>query len=143
MRLSSLFLAAIFAVAVIAVLLMVLGVNFHSPVPAQGAALYNPANEVLVKGVVTEVREFACPVSEGEMGSHLMLNTANGVLTIHLAQGRILRSQQISFAPGDQIAVVGSKVRIQGSNGVIAREITRGNEIFMFRDRTGKLMLVQ
>src|SRR5438445_11920729 len=43
MKLSSLFLAPIFAVAVIAVLLMVLGVNFRPPLPAQGAALYNPA----------------------------------------------------------------------------------------------------
>jgi len=43
MKLSSLFLATIFAVAVIAVLLMVLGVNFRPPLPAQGAALYNPA----------------------------------------------------------------------------------------------------
>ena len=39
MKLSSLFLATIFAVAVIAVLLMVLGVNFRPPLPAQGAAL--------------------------------------------------------------------------------------------------------
>ena len=143
MKLSSLFLATIFAVAVIAVLLMVLGVNFRPPLPAQGAALYNPANEVLVKGVVGKIRDLACPVSEGEMGSHLMLNTAEGAVTIHLAPGRILRSQEITFAPGDQVAVVGSKVRIQGSADVIAREITRGNEIFVMRDREGKLMLVQ
>ena len=143
MKLSSLLLATIFAVAIIAVLLMVLGVNFHPPLPAHGAALYNPANEVLVKGVVAEVRDFACPVSDGEMGSHLMLNTAEGVVTVHLAPGRILRSQEIAFAPGDPITVVGSKVRIQGSSDIIAREITRGNELFVMRDHDGKLMLVQ
>jgi hypothetical protein len=143
MKLSSLLLATIFAVAIIAVLLMVLGVNFHPPLPAHVAVLYNPASEVLVKGIVAEVRDFACPVSDGEMGSHLMLNTAEGVVALHLAPGRVLRSQKIAFAPGDPIIVVGSKVRIQGSNDIIAREITRGNELFVMRDHDGKLMLVQ
>lgn len=143
MRLSSLLLAVFCAAAVLVVLLLGMGVNFRRPVPAQGANLYNPATEVIVKGVVSEVRDFACPVSEGEIGSHLMLKTADGVLQVHLAPGRILRSQKLSFAAGDQITVIGSKVRIFGSNDLIAREITRGNEDFVFRDPAGKLMLVQ
>jgi hypothetical protein len=143
MKLSSLLIASIFTVVIIAVLLMVLGVNFRPPLPAQGAALYNPANEVIVKGVVAELREFACPVSEGELGSHLMLNTPEGVLVVHLAPGRIMRSQNLTYSAGDQIAVIGSKVRIQGANDLIAREVTRNNEVVVLRDRSGQLMLMQ
>jgi len=142
-RLSSMLLALFCAVGVLVVLLLGMGVNFRRPVPAQGAALYNPATEIVAKGVVTEVRDFACPVSEGEIGSHLMLKTADGVLQVHLAPGRILRSQQLSFASGDQLTVIGSKTRVFGSNDLIAREITRGTEQFVLRDPTGKLMLVQ
>jgi hypothetical protein len=120
-----------------------MGVGFHRPVSAQGAALYNAANEVVVKGLVQEVQEFDCPVSEGELGTHLMLKTADGVVQVHLAPVRIMAGQKLSFPPGDQIEVVGSKLRLNGKNGVIAREITRGNETFIFRDSEGKLLLVQ
>lgn len=143
MKLSSLFVGAISAIVVIAVVLLIAGVHFERPVSRQGAALYNPANEIVVKGVVKEVQEYPCPVSEGEMGEHLMLQTEAGVIQIHLAPGRILRSQKISFAAGDQISAVGSRFRLHGNNDVIAREITRGNENFIFRDHQGKLMLIQ
>jgi hypothetical protein len=132
----------LFAVAVIAVLLMVFGVSFHRPL-AQGAALYNPANEVVIKGAVDRVEEFACPVGEGEMGQHLMLRTGNGIVQVHLAPARIMRSQNLAFAPGDQIEVVGAKFRYRGNDDLIAREIIRGNESFIFRDSQGKLLMMQ
>lgn len=143
MKLSSLLYGMVFAVAAISVVLLILGVNFHPPVTAQGAALYNPSNEITTKGIVKEVQEFDCPVSEGELGSHVVLKTADGIVQVHLAPVRIMSGQRLTFAPGDQIEVVGSKVRLAGQNGVIAREITRGNETYTFRDRDGKLLLTQ
>lgn len=143
MKISSLLYGVVAAAVVIFVLLLILGVSFHRPVSAQGAALYNAADELVVRGFVKEVQEFDCPVSEGELASHLMLKTADGVLQVHLAPVRIMAGQKLSFAPGDQLEVVGSKIRLNGENGVIAREITRGNESFIFRDREGKLLLVQ
>lgn len=143
MKISSLLYGMVFAVVVIVVLLLIMGVGFHRPVTAQGAALYNAADEVVVGGLVQEVQEFDCPVSEGELATHLMLKTANGMVQVHLAPVRIMAGQKLSFAPGDQIEVVGSKIRLNGTNGVIAREITRGNESYIFRDNDGKLLLVQ
>jgi hypothetical protein len=142
MKLSSLLIGMLFAVAAIAVLLMVFGVSFHRPL-AQGSALYNPANEVAIKGAVDRVEEFACPVGEGEMGTHLMLRTADGIVQVHLAPSRIMRSQNLTFAPGDQIEVVGAKFRFHGNDDLIAREIIRGNESFIFRDSQGKLLMMQ
>lgn len=143
MRMQSLLYGMAFAVVILAVLLLVLGVNFQRPTSVQGAALYDPAKEVTVKGVVQEVQEFDCPVSEGELGSHLMLKTADGVVLVHLAPVRIMTGQKLTFAAGDQIEVIGAKVRVAGKNGLIAREITRGNESLVFRDRNGKLLMVQ
>lgn len=143
MRMQSLLYGMAFAVVILAVLLLVLGVNFQRPTSVQGAALYDPAKEVTVKGFVQEVQEFDCPVSEGELGSHLMLKTADGVVLVHLAPVRIMTGQKLTFAVGDQIEVIGAKVRVAGKNGLIAREITRGNESLVFRDRDGKLLMVQ
>ena len=142
MKLSCLLLGSLAAVAVIVVLMLIFGVSFQHPI-AQGSALYNPSNEILVTGTVVETKEFACPVSEGEMGSHVMLQTGEGVVTVHLAPGRIVRSQKMSFQPGQTLSVVGSKSRITGSNDLIAREIMRGSETYILRDREGKLLVTQ
>jgi hypothetical protein len=143
MKLSSVLSGVVFACVVAVVLLLIMGVHFQRPLPVQGTALYNPANEIIVKGVVTEISDFACPVSEGEIGSHLMLQTANGVVQVHLAPARIMRGQKLTFARGDQLEVVGSQARMLGKKDLIAREITRGNETLVFRDPTGKLLVTQ
>jgi hypothetical protein len=143
MKISSLLYGMVFAIVVVVVLLLIMGVSFNRPVSAQGAALYNAANELVVAGRVQEVQEFDCPVSEGELASHLLLKTKDGVLQVHLAPVRIMAGQKLSFAPGDQIEVVGSKIRLNGNSGIIAREISRGGETFIFRDREGTLLLVQ
>ncbi len=142
MKLSSILSGVAFAAVVAVVLLLIMGVHFQRP-QVQGAALYDPATETTVSGVVTEVSDFACPVSEGEMGAHLMLQTAKGVVQVHLAPARIMRGQKLSFAPGDQLQVVGSRARMLGRSDFIAREIKRGNETLIFRDPKGKLLLTQ
>lgn len=142
MKPFSLLLGSILSVAVIAMLLLTFGVKPRGPTE-QGAALYNVASETTVKGVVRTVEDSPCAVSESEIGRHLRLQTANGMMQIHLAPARVMRSQKFTFTPGDQIEVIGAKVSLQGEESIIAREITRGNESFFLRDREGKLMLVQ
>lgn len=141
MKPFSLLLGSILSVAVIAVLLLTFGMK---PGPSeQGAALYNVASETTVKGTVRAVEDYTCPVSENEIGRHLRLQTATDTMEIHLAPARVMRSQKFTFSPGDQIEVLGSKVKMQGQESVIAREVTRGNESFFIRDREGKLLLIQ
>ena len=141
MKPFSLLLGSILSVAVIAVLLLSFGMK---PGPSeQGAALYNVATENTVKGTVRAVEDYTCPVSENEMGRHLRMQSATGTMEIHLAPARVMRSQKFSFSPGDQIEVLGSKVKIQGQESIIAREVTRGNETFFIRDRQGRLLLIQ
>lgn len=142
MKPFSLLLGTILAVAVLGTLLLTFGVKPRGPTE-QGAALYNVATETSIKGVVRSVEDFSCPVSESEMGRHIRLQTDNGMMQVHLAPSRVMRSQTFSFSPGDQIEVVGSRARLQGEESLIAREITRGNESFFVRDRQGQLLLVQ
>ena len=132
MKLSSLVVGAISAIAVIAVVLLIAGVHFERPVALQGAALYNPADEIVVQGVVREIKEFTCPVSEGEMGEHLVLKTDYGITAVHLAPGRVLRSQRISFAAGDQLsafteAMTSLHVRSRGATKISYFAIAKGS----------------
>jgi hypothetical protein len=141
MKPFSIFLGLFLSIVVIAVLLVAFGVKMR---PAdQAATAYNPAAETSLTGTVREIDDFTCPVAESEVGRHLWLQTAGGVVRVHLAPSRILRGQHIDFSPGERIQVIGAKARVQGADDLIAREIVRGQESFIFRDHQGKLFMQQ
>lgn len=99
--------------------------------------VYSASNEAKIAGVVDDVQEFYCPVTE-DRGTHLVVSTGEGTMMVHVAVGRFLREHKIAFQRGERVEVVGAKIRYKGSDALIAREITRGDEIFRVRDTAGK-----
>jgi hypothetical protein len=140
MKLSNYILGGLFAVGLVAVLALLFNVP-ERPAATKGATIYDPAKEVVVKGAVEKVWDFACPESNGEVGRHLLLRTSQGHMQVHLAPVRMMRRQPMTLAVGDQIEVVGSQVRVWDRNDMLAREITRDTEIMVLRDRQGNLLL--
>jgi DNA/RNA endonuclease YhcR with UshA esterase domain len=107
--------------------------------PANGnAPKYNKATEVKLKGTVVDVRDYNCPIS-GTMGAHLTLKLQDGgTIELHLAATKYVKSYEMVFNKGDEIEVIGSKVKFNGADTILAREITRGQDSFVFRDANGK-----
>lgn len=98
---------------------------------------YDPATEVTVKGDIEDVKEFECPVS-GTVGFHITLKTADQTYVVHVASARFIKEYEISFVKGDQITVVGSKVKLgSGEEAILAKQIANGQSIFSFRDKNG------
>jgi hypothetical protein len=98
---------------------------------------YDPAAEATFKGTVEEVRDRQCPVSGG-MGSHLILRlSADKTIEVHLASTKFVKTYELVFNKGDEVTVVGTKVQFEGVETIFAREITRGSETFVFRDKNG------
>jgi DNA/RNA endonuclease YhcR with UshA esterase domain len=105
--------------------------------PSGAVPKYNPATEAVFKGTVVEVRDRQCPVSGG-MGSHVVLQLANGsTIEVHLASTKFVKSYDLVFNKGDQLEVTGSKVTFEGVDTIFAREVKRGNDTFVFRDKDG------
>jgi hypothetical protein len=105
-----------------------------------GAAVpkYDPAVEATFKGTVEEVRDRQCPMSGG-MGSHLILRlSASQTIEVHLASTKFVKTYDLVFSKGDVVTVVGTKVQFEGVETIFAREVTRGSETFVFRDKDGK-----
>jgi DNA/RNA endonuclease YhcR with UshA esterase domain len=99
---------------------------------------YDVSKEVTIKGVVQEVVDRSCPVSGG-VGAHLMLKLGDGnSIEVHLAPTKFVKNYELVFAKGDQVEVLGSKVNFEGKDTIFARQITRGNDSFVFRDDKGK-----
>jgi DNA/RNA endonuclease YhcR with UshA esterase domain len=101
-----------------------------------GVPKYNPATEVTVKGTVDEVRDRQCPVSGG-MGAHIILKTGDKTIEVHLATTKFMKNYELVFNKGDEVEVKGSKVVFEGVETIFAREIKRGNDTFVFRDKDG------
>jgi len=99
---------------------------------------YDPATESVFKGEVQEVSERVCAVSHG-LGSHVMLKLEDGsTIEVHLATVKFVKLYDLAFAKGDKLEVTGSKVKFEGVDTIFAREVKRGNDVFLFRDKEGK-----
>lgn len=128
---------AVILISVIAVALAPTSARAASQ-PTAGVPKYDPATESVFKGTVEEVRDRECPVSGG-MGSHLILRLADGTtIEVHLAPTKFVKTYELVFNKGDQVEVTGSKVKLEGADTIFAREVKRGNDDFVFRDKDGK-----
>ena len=111
-----------------------------SPVLAYGqgawnARNYDPGTETRVTGTVEQVKQVSG--RHGWNGTHLMLNTEAGPLEVHAGPSSYLSSQEFSFAKGDEVEVLGSKVKIGDSEALIAREIKKEGKTLVLRNAQG------
>jgi DNA/RNA endonuclease YhcR with UshA esterase domain len=98
---------------------------------------YDIGAETKIKGVIDEVKDRECPIS-GTMGSHLMVRAEGKVYEVHIAPTKFVKSYEVAFQKGDEVEIKGIKTTFQGADAILAREIKRGNDDFVFRDPKGK-----
>ncbi len=120
---------------VIALLVLGLGIAAFAQGP-HGMRNYDPKTEVTVKGMVEDVQQQVAG-KKGQMGTHLVLKTDSGTLPIHVGPSAYIASKQFSFAKGDEIEVLGSKVSIGGEETLLAREITKQGKTLVLRNAQG------
>jgi len=123
-------------------LVLVLALGTVVPVLAQKAngtvPKYDVATEATFKGVIDDVHDRQCPISGG-MGAHFNLKLADGkIVEVHLATTKFVKNYEVVFTKGDAVEVIGSKVEFEGGDAIMAREVKRGNDDFLFRDPQGK-----
>lgn len=98
--------------------------------------LYDPTTEVTVKGTVDEVKTFSGRRGLWS-GIHLALQTESGTFDVHLGPASYLKAEGFEFAKGDEAEVTGSKVRYQGQDSIIAREVKLNGKSLTLRDTQG------
>jgi hypothetical protein len=104
--------------------------------PAAGPK-YDLSAEITFKGTVDEVKEV--PKScLGQTGVHLIMLTDAGKVEVQVAPVDYLTFMNVTFAKGEVLKVVASKVMLDGNPLLLAREITRkGDDLVVVRDKTG------
>lgn len=109
-------------------------------VSAQGAntrknmRMYDPATETSLKGTVEAVTQQA----RGQMmGTHLTIKTADETREVMLGPANFITGKGFTFAKGDAVEVVGSKITMGAMEFVVAREVVKDGKTLTLRDKTG------
>jgi hypothetical protein len=97
---------------------------------------YDKATERTISGTVEGV--FEVPGNTAMSGTHLVVKMSSGEIHVHAGPGAFLASKKIAFQKGDKIEVVGSLVKGEGFEAILARQIKRGSEVLTLRDASGK-----
>jgi DNA polymerase III alpha subunit len=96
---------------------------------------YDPKTETVITGTVQQVTQQTG--KRGWNGTHLTVQTDSGAIRVHLGPSNYLAKQQFSFGAGDQLSITGSKVTMQGTEVLIAREIKKGDKTLVLRNAQG------
>jgi DNA/RNA endonuclease YhcR with UshA esterase domain len=94
---------------------------------------YDLTTETKLKGTVDEVKVVPGP-SEGV---HLVLKSGTETTLVHVAPEAFLKEMDVTFDKGDQIELLGSKIKVDGQDEVLAREITKNGNQLTLRDKKG------
>lgn len=96
---------------------------------------YDRANELTVRGTVVEVRDLGRDAAP--RGTYLILRTEAGTLRVHLGPRARLGKARPSLAAGDPVEVVGSLVRRDNTQILLARQVRKGDTVLTFRNDRG------
>ena len=102
----------------------------------RGGGNYDPGTETTVTGTIDTIDNLPSP-GRGGGGLHLKLTAAAGPIDVHVGPASFVASKNVTFAKGDALTVVGSKVTMAGQEVLIAREIKKGDQVLTLRDAKG------
>ena len=100
-----------------------------------GGGFYDSSTEITVRGVVEEVQNSAYPGQWN--GTHVSLKTDKETYDVRLGPTPFLSQNNFSIAKGDTLSVAGSKLSIQGTDLLIAREVTKDGKTLTLRNAQG------
>jgi hypothetical protein len=107
---------------------------------SQAPPKYDPATETTLKGTVEELK--LVPPSGPKPIAYLVTKTGpdkdKDAVQVFLCPKSFLDQLGISFKADESIQVIGSKVKTDGADLILAREIVKGGETLTFRFQNGK-----
>jgi hypothetical protein len=103
---------------------------------AQAPPKYDPATETKLKGVVEELKFL--PPTGGKPSAYLVIKSGQDTVQVFLCPKSFLDDMGANFKPADEIQVTGSKVKQDGADLILAREVVKGDDTLTLRFKDGK-----
>jgi hypothetical protein len=102
---------------------------------AQAPPKYDPTTETTFKGVVGELK--LVPPTGGKPVAYLILKSTPDA-QVFLCPKKFLDDIGVVFKVDDEIEITGSKVKQEGVDLTLAREVVKGGETLTLRFKDGK-----
>lgn len=103
---------------------------------AQSQLQYDPATEAKLKGTVEELK--LDPPSGGKPVAYLIIKNGEEKTQVFLCPKSFLDEMGVTFATGDSVQVTGSKVKQNGADLILAREVAKSGDTLTLRFKDGK-----
>ncbi|MGN6642449.1 MAG: hypothetical protein ACTHKU_05555 [Verrucomicrobiota bacterium] len=98
--------------------------------------LYDTNSVETITGRVVEVEQ-TTPMRGMGSGVHLLVNTSEGTVPVHLGPSWFMQKQETQFKTNDQVQVTGSRVTFNNQPAVIAAEVRKDGQVLKLRDANG------
>jgi hypothetical protein len=95
---------------------------------------YATSREMSVQGTVVKFEEAS---KDAPIGAHAKVQTATGIVDVHLGPNSYLKSNHFSLAAGDVVRIAGAQTVLKGRSVVLARTIQRGSDTLTVRTPSG------
>lgn len=128
-------LITLLGIGLVSVVVFGQGPGGQQPGAGRQIAQYNPATEETLKGTVQVVNEQLDP--KGWKGTHLTLRTDKGDVSVHLGPSSFLAKNHFRVVPGDQLEVLGSRIKSAGGEFIVARDVKKGDKSLNLRNAAG------
>ena len=96
---------------------------------------YDLQTEMKTNGIVDEINVLSW--STRKDFTELIVKSGDDKVHIYLCPKPFQEEMGVSFSKGDEIAVTGSKVKLQASDVILARSLVKGTDTLLFRDPKG------
>ena len=100
-----------------------------------GMPMYDVKTEATLTGTIEDVQQQPC--MGRRTGTHLTLKTESETVDVCLGPPAYVQEKGFSFTKGERVEVIGSRVKLGGKDVVVARQITKGNEVLTLRNAQG------
>ncbi len=101
-----------------------------------GPPKYNLETETKMNATVEEVK--LPPKGSEKEVAHLLVKNGTETVDVYLCPKSFLDDMGVSFSKGDEIALTGSKVKQDGADLILAREVVKGTDTLVLRDDRGR-----
>jgi hypothetical protein len=102
---------------------------------AQSPLKYDPAAETKVKGTV---EEFKFVPASGKPTGYLVVKSGQDTIQIFLGPKSFLDDMGASYKSSDAVEITGCKVKQDGADLILAREVVKGDDTLTLRFKDGK-----
>jgi hypothetical protein len=103
---------------------------------AQAPPKYDTATEGKFKGIVEELK--FVPPTGAKPVAYLVVKSGPDDLQIFLCPKKFLSDMGVDFKANDEVEVTGSKIKQDGADLTLAREVVKGGDTLTLRFKDGK-----